>query len=149
MGASFWKYLVAYQDDEAASLHELRMSVCAAGDYSWGDPSGRPRPTTLDDPAWHDEAVWDEGTHSILDIVEVAPAGSDTMDYCQTLVVSSAHAQVVFGTERPTIADIERVGGAHGQAMRQLLPGRAMGRHLVVYTDDVPSHLLFWGYSGD
>jgi hypothetical protein len=93
MGASGWKYLVAYQDDDAAALHELRTSVCAAGDYYWGDRSGRPKPTTLDDPAWDDESVWEEGTRSILDISEVARAGSDTMDYCQTLVVSSEHTR--------------------------------------------------------
>jgi hypothetical protein len=150
MGASGWRYLVEYQDDHAAALAELRATVCAAGDFYWTTyEASPPKPTTLDDPVWQEEDVWEEGTHSILDIDEVAPPDSDGVLYGQTILVSAGHAQIVFGTERPTVADIERVGGPFEASMEQLLPARGIGRHLVVYTDDAPSHLLFWGFSGD
>lgn len=149
MGASHWDYLVAYRDDAAVALTALREAVCASGDYYWTFDGIRPRPSMVDDPAWGDEDVWQEGTHSILDIVEIAPPGSADVAYGETLVVSAEHARIVFGTDRPTAADVERVGGPSGDAMRQLLPARGIGRHLIVYTGDTPSHLLFWGYSGD
>jgi hypothetical protein len=65
-----------------------------------------------------------------------------------TYAVTEKEAQVTFGTTAPTIDDLERWGGVDAPEMQSLLPAQGTGRHLVLHTDDRPSHILFWGRSG-
>jgi len=79
VGASGWDYYVAYNADPLVVLDELHRRVLAEQDYYWGDEEV-PRPGTLAElhrlyEDEENEGLVEEGTHSILDIFQVKPAG--------------------------------------------------------------------------
>jgi hypothetical protein len=78
---------------------------------------------------------------------DAATAMSDL--HAATLAVTEKEARVTFGTVAPTIEDLERWGGVGTPELQSLLPGHGVGRHIVLHTNDQPSHILFWGRTGE
>jgi hypothetical protein len=112
-----------------------------------------PRPTSLADlaVAKRVDEFWEEGTHTILYVERVTRAdGPDEVAAIRPLTATEL-AQV-FGTERPTAADFDRIRapGPSGP-LEDLMGPRWSGRSLVIYADDreSPVEVHFWGYSGD
>ncbi len=65
--------------------------------------------------------------------------------FARTHAVTEKEARVTFGTTAPTLHDLERWGGVGAPEVRSLLPDTGDGRHLVLYHDNQPAHILFWG----
>ncbi|HEY1489128.1 MAG TPA: hypothetical protein VGF84_23685 [Micromonosporaceae bacterium] len=121
MGAVSWDYLVPYQADAAAAIADLHAARLAAGEI----------------------------TRSILDIAEVGDGDPYAGFLGHTYAVTEKEARVTFGTTAPTIEDLERWGGVGAPELQSLIPAQGVGRHLVLHTDDSPSHILFWGCTGE
>ncbi|POX52229.1 hypothetical protein [Streptomyces sp. Ru72] len=158
MGASDWEYVTSYEGTIEKSLEALHARVFQ---QTYGD----------DDTYRSLEELWDdgefmgqEGTHSILDIDRVvhttaAPSPSDVRDYGTLRPL--AHDRLVhhFGTDRPTPGRFEEVlararaalryGPDAGESLLDECRMRWTGVYVVLYTDDEPTHLGIFGYSGD
>ena len=109
-----------------------------------GCPLLRTRPTyaTTDelDAAKDEEEFWEEGTHPILDMVEVAEAGAEAT----VRVLREDEVRALFGTDRPAAADFERFLESEDWHV-----DRWQGRVTTLYQDGEPTALAFWGISGD
>lgn len=149
MGASGWRYVVPYQDDLAAALDALRRQVFADGDFISPAEDGYPEPASVED--LFDECgyfMMTNGTHSVLDVIMVVPAG-DTDDLPGTVrPFTPDETRQVFGTAEPGRGDyspladellISKIG----------LAERGTGRAVTLWEDEVPAEIVFWGYSGD
>ncbi|GGS34692.1 hypothetical protein [Actinokineospora fastidiosa] len=148
MGASGWDYYTDYDPDPRAVLARLHERVLAEGDYYWADDDV-PRPATraeLHSLYEAHEHLAEEGTHSILDIDRIAPAGTRD-DFGTIVALSPERLRAALGTERPTRAQFDAVyrGGAD---LLDDFP-RWSGRCAVLYDDDAPAQIVLWGYSGD
>ena len=143
MGASDWHYVVDYREDAAAAFAELQRTVMAAGDFYRGLGDRHAFTSMADlEAARNTETFWDEGTHSILDMVTVvAPDAQDETAAVRVLRDDEVRAQ--FGTDRPTTADFERF------LATEWYVNRWEGRATVLYRDGQPTGLAFWGISGD
>lgn len=141
MGASGWDYVVGYQEDLRAAFTELQKTVLAEGDYYRGFDDENTY-ATMDElnAAKDDDEFWEEGTHSILDMVEVADSDGEA----RVRVLGGDEVRAVFGTDRPSAADFARLvesGDWHVD--------RWQGRVTTLYQDGAPTALAFWGISGD
>ncbi len=112
MGASGWDYYTGYDEDLDEVLNIVQTRVLAAEQYYWGDEEIE-RPSTvaelrklLNDDDYEDLAA--EGTHSILDIYQVQPAGSPDQ-FGTVIVLSDAEVVDAFGTSKPTRAEFYAV----------------------------------------
>jgi hypothetical protein len=150
VGASCWVFYGDFQKDVASVLTEVQTRVFAQGDYYWpfvGDDifPEQPRPGSVDE-LWQDPTMQELGTHSILDVDEVCdeyeiePAPGSV---CPLQAVDIAD---VFGTVRPTRADFERCDEL---VWKYLTPDRWTAYYQVLYREDAPSEIVFWGCSGD
>ena len=99
MGGSVWRYDVPFERDIRVALRALRDRVFRAGQYL--APTGARKPTSIEDLL---EMSGEIGTHSILDIVDVAP--QPRAGFVSPL--SDAELIDAFGSERPARADVER-----------------------------------------
>jgi hypothetical protein len=154
MGASDWHYVAPYHGNVAASLRELQERVFQERDYSWWDEFGdwEPVPASLDE-LWDRESGWDSGTHSILDIREGIGAGrADSPDF-QIRALAPDKVEALFGTGRPSRADFEAVARDRDHPRYHPFYGavtmRWTGVYVLLYEDDKPTEVGFWGYSGD
>jgi hypothetical protein len=159
MGASGCAYVTRYQGDLASSLSALHRELFDGGETYFREALGAwglPQPGTLQE-LWSEqyyEFLGENGTHSILDLPTMA----------RITPLTSHEAQQTFGTERPTRADWNRVadnnadadadgdggGGASGvSAVSDLVGEMWSGRCVVLFADDVPDEVAFWGASGD
>jgi hypothetical protein len=106
MGASGWSYVTPYSEDPTVWLGRLHREVLASGDYYWGDDEV-PRPSTMEQLSAlfeQDEDLACEGTHTILDIWQVAPPGVRPAgnDIFGTLIsLNEDEVRLMFGTDRP------------------------------------------------
>jgi hypothetical protein len=145
MGASGWRYFVAYQPDLDAALADLRAAAFAEGCYVWPyecyrELGDRPRPRTIEELT-EDELVQEAGTHSILDMEKVVASGEDP-DVGTVEPVSAREAWERIGTQRLT--------RAHVPALDALADRRWFGRCAVLHDDEGrPTEIYFWGCSGD
>ncbi|MEU8179238.1 hypothetical protein AB0B85_22490 [Micromonospora sp. NPDC049044] len=147
MGASGWKYFVAYQPDLDAALDALRDEVFAEGRYWWArgeipsSASDYPnRPATMKE-LFDDESVQESGTHSILDVYRVLDEG-ETPEFGTVEPVSAAEALRHAGTERLTREHVDAIEGLAAQGW--------FGRCAVLHdAQGEPEEIYFWGYSGD
>ena len=150
IGASGWRYLVPYQEDLAAALGALRRQVFVDGDYISPAEEGYPEPASVEDLLLEEYGYFIEtnGTHSILDVIEVVPA-EDTDQLSGTIrPLTSAETQQLFGTTEPSHADYTRLADAllfHKVGLAE----RGTGRAVTLWEDGVPTEIAFWGYSGD
>ncbi len=143
MGASGWDYVVDYRDDVRAAFAELQKTVLAEGDYYRGFDNENTY-GSMDDlqAAKDDEEFWEEGTHSILDMVEVVDSGAED-DVARVRVLREDEVRALFGTDRPTAADFERFQAGEWYVERW------QGHVTTLYQDGQPASLAFWGVSGD
>jgi hypothetical protein len=137
MGASGWTYWVPYREDVDAALQALRRDVFHRGEYYRASPAD---PVALEELL---ERNGESGTHSIIDVAAVAPAA--TMGAVASLPV--AEAAELFGSERPTRADIESNPAGVMRVIEQRGPWA--GTYVVAYRDGAPDELFFFGMSGD
>ena len=155
MGASGWEYVVPYQQDLGAALDSLRREVFAAGEFvkpsSYGDVFDLPEPGSVDDLT-EQEQYWEfmgtSGTHSIIDVLSVIPAGFDRDDFGTIRPLSEAECAELFGAAQPGRTDYESLAGTermHGY----VTGGRWTGRAAVLWENGAPAEIVFWGYSGD
>ena len=103
------------------------------------------------------EDSFEQGTCSILDIERV----SDIPATCATSPLSSDELISIFGTEKPTHEMVEAILIEEGQLDIWEETGfdiyenfwetiyRGHCRHLIVYSEEIPSEIFFVGYSFD
>jgi hypothetical protein len=157
MGASFWSYVVDYDDDVTRAFHALQEDVFAK-------MGGARSIEALRDKAGAD------GTHSILDVVRVVPEVSPpSPDYAQAFAprpdgsvvvmpdliehlrrtigtvfrMSPAEEAALFGDCKPSRAAVDAMG-----TLSIKIP-RGSGRYTVLFEGGQPSALWFVGLSGD
>jgi hypothetical protein len=119
MGASAWDYVVPYQPDLGAALDALRRQVFATGEYvkpgSYGDVFDLPEPSSVDDLTGQ-EQYWEfmgtSGTHSIIDVPHVVPAGFTGKEFGTIRPLSDAECAELFGTTQPSHADYTPLAGS-------------------------------------
>lgn len=155
MGASGWEYVVSYQEDLGAALDALRRQVFASGEYVkpsfYGDVFDLPEPGSVDD-LFEQEQYWEfmgtSGTHSIIDVPEIVPVDFTGGEFGTIRPLSEAESVELFGAARPSHADYARVAGS--ERLDEYVTGdRWTGRAAVLWADDAPAEIVFWGYSGD
>lgn len=158
MGASGWDYVTPYKGTVEKSLEALHTQVFQelyGDDETYGDL----------EELWQDaEFMGEEGTHSILDIDRVvhtttAPSDHNIGDYGTLRPL--AHERIVhhFGTDRPTPGRFEELLAQahsaigcppdHAETLLDECRMRWTGVYVVLYTDDEPTHLGIFGFSGD
>lgn len=158
MGASGWDYVTPYEGSVEESLEALHAQVFQ--EY-YGDDDAYPSLEAL----WEDEEfMGEEGTHTILDIQRVvrttaAPSTRNVEDYGTLRPLAEDRVLHHFGTLRPT-------PGRFGELLAEALSANTLppdpdptlldecrmrwtGVYVVLHTDDKPSHLGIFGYSGD
>ena len=157
MGASEWSYVTPYRRDVEVSLRELQQRVFRDGEYYWfwdQYPGERPlpRPETIDG-IWETETMCETGTHTILDIDQVLtttdpPVRLNTGDYATVRPLAAERVLHHFGTERPTRAQFEVLASGsprHAEFWHELKL-RSAGLYVLLYEQDAPSDVGFWGY---
>ena len=137
MGASAWRYTVAYHPDiEVAYQHACQQAFETGAYFHWWEFSTHeskpdPFPTTI---AALLEAAGEDGTHSILDYSDL---------FVQWRACSAENLRAIFGTTTPASSMIATVL----DDMRNWY--RLDGNYLVGYGDDQPMTITFIGASGD
>ena len=150
MGASGWRYVVPYQEDLAAALDALRRQVFADGDFISPSEDGYPEPASVEDLLLDEYGyfMWTNGTHSILDVIEVVPAEDTDQQPGTVRPFTPDETRQVFGTVEPGHADYDRL--ADDLLFEKIgLPERWTARAVTLWADGKPAQIAFWGYSGD
>jgi len=146
MGGHPWFYYVPYQPNIEAALEDLKQAEFAAGRYnpvvpfpdfpvSADSPRPGPRHATIKAAV---RASMEDGTRSILDMDGV----SDSRDYCKVCRLSEDELLRLYSTTRPTHEMVEELLFLEDAR-------RGQGTYIVLYSDGVPSEILFAGYSFD
>ncbi|MFJ7967246.1 hypothetical protein [Streptomyces sp. NPDC096324] len=157
MGASGWDYVIRYDGDVEVALGTLRARVFQE---EYGDGT---RYRSLRDLYADEEFMGTEGTHTILDIDRVVaadapPTRSGIADYGTLRPLALSRVVHHFGTDRPTVEQYEELAAAaneaasHEEHERSLLGECQMrwtGYYVVLHSDDRPTHLGIFGFSGD
>lgn len=157
MGATDWSYFVPYEAEWSEALAKLQAKTFDEGEYSGpggysGDERHGAKPGTIG--ALRSRTA-EGGTHSILDMVRIVrdprpPRGPSwepdfDMDFFAVVApLPNDDLQRIFGTTKPDHAMIDK----HMKSLHDLR-GRWEGTCIVVYDGDMPSELLFIGFSGD
>jgi hypothetical protein len=118
MGGEPWSYFVPFEASVEAALGKLRRRVFEAGEFRGSEM----------EPATPEEAMenaGDEGTGSILDVVQV----SGSPDFCSVCPLPDAQRTRLFGTEQPTHRMVESSGGLFDDI------GRGQGVYVVVHKE--------------
>ncbi|MEU6342851.1 hypothetical protein ABZ883_18150 [Streptomyces sp. NPDC046977] len=160
MGASGWDYVTSYRGSLQATLTALQGEVFQEL-YGSGEEYG-----SLEELHADEEFMGEEGTHSILDIERVVETkrrlrSPRTDEYGTIRPLAPARLIHHFGTERPTVDQYNDTLARSYEAMATSRPGeedttllgelrtRWTGFCVLLYTDDRPTHVGFFGFSGD
>jgi hypothetical protein len=149
LGASAWDYVVKYHEDPSVALSVAREKAFREGDYvwqydgRWGLPE-RPRPESMDE-LWNERIIQENMTHSVLDMFGVSQAGEE-LQFLHVAPLSPEVTLEVFEAERPSRADYDRAAEAIWDVID---PRRGYGHYVVVYREDTPDEIAFFGISGD
>lgn len=175
MGASNWLYQVSYQENIGQALQDLRNQIFEEGKYykTWDDEldENPPEPQTIEELL---EINGTDGTHSIIDIEQVldrpvsreewqrqndSPYSKWNVNMGVVSPVSSENLVKIFGTDKPTGADLKKViidmanpekaGRRLLDDIEDILPGRYHGIHIILYKDNKHDEIFFCGFSGD
>jgi hypothetical protein len=150
MGASGWEYLVPYQPDLQAALDGLRRQVFDSGDYISPVTWGLTAPESVEALA-QQEYYWqfmgENGTHSIIDVLHVVPYEMGEQEPGTVCAFTDDEYGDYFGSTRPSRADWDRF--RRDPIFDEYVAERWTGRAMVLWADDAPSEIAFWGYSGD
>ena len=157
MGASGWGYVTPYKGSVEATLKALHDEVFQE---LYGEEYG-----SLDELYADEEFMGEEGTHSILDVQRIVettePPQQRVADYFTLRSLPTARLVHHFGTDRPTVQQYEDAMTRAYEALRTrplmdedtTLLGedrmRWTGVYVVLYTDSEPTHVGFFGSSGD
>lgn len=115
-----------------AALDKLKEREFAAGRFRYSEEG----PTSIDEAR---EIADADGTASILDIDAVA----DEPDFGVVVPLSKERLEKLFGTDRPTRADVEQSDGLYDDIER------GQGVCCPVYVNGAPAEICFTGYSYD
>ncbi|MFE5484644.1 hypothetical protein [Streptomyces sp. NPDC056527] len=157
MGASGWDYVTGYDGDVEAALATLQAKVFQE-EFGDGD-----RYRSLEELYEDEEFMGTEGTHTILDIdrivaTDTPPTPSGIADYGTLRPLALSRVTHHFGTDRPSVERYEELVAAareaadHEEYELSLLGERRMrwtGYYIVLHSDDTPTHLGIFGFSGD
>ncbi|MFE9622801.1 hypothetical protein [Streptomyces sp. NPDC006527] len=157
MGASGWDYVTTFDGDVETAVGALKDRVFQE---EYGDGADY---RSLEDLYEDEEFMGNEGTHTILDIDRVVatcdpPAEFRPSDYGTLRPLALSRVTHHFGTDRPTVEQYEELVAAaheatsHEEHVRSLLGECRMrwtGCYVVLYSDDRPTHLGIFGFSGD
>jgi hypothetical protein len=149
VGASGWLYVVPYQEDLSAALDALRRQVFAEGEFRHPDDEGLPVPGSVDDLLLdiYAEFMGGTGTHSVIDVLHLVPAGVRDQDYCTVRPLTADEARQLFGSPAPDRLDFDAVPAM--TLLDTVTAGRWTGRSVVLWADGKPDEIAFWGISGD
>jgi len=128
--------------------------VFASGEYLkpsfYGDVFDLPEPASVED-LLEQEQYWEfmgtSGTHSIIDVPAVVPADAEDAFGAIRPLADAEYAEL-FGVTQPGRADYEPLASSE-RLHDYVTGGRWTGRAAVLWADDAPSEILFWGISGD
>ncbi|MFK4111910.1 hypothetical protein [Streptomyces sp. NPDC002176] len=154
MGASGWDYVTPYRGNVEATLEALHDEVFREL-YGGGEEYGSRAELYADE-----EFMEEEGTHSILDVRRVAgkPGSAKSLTLRPLPAARLVHH---FGTDRPSVRQYE---DAMARAHEVLESGRPadegttlLGEHrtswtgvyVVLHAEGRPTHVGFFGSSGD
>ncbi|WP_327178157.1 hypothetical protein OG599_24705 [Streptomyces sp. NBC_01335] len=157
MGASGWDYVTRYDGDVEAALRTLQARVFQE---EYGDGA---RFRSLQDLYADEEFMGEEGTHTILDIdrvvaTEAPPTQFAVADHGTLRPLALSRVVCHFGADRPTVEQYEELiaaaneAASHEEYKRSLLGECRMrwtGYYIVLHSDDRPTHLGIFGFSGD
>lgn len=154
MGASPWEYITPYAGSVEASLKALHAQIF---NQKYGDASTF---QSLAELHADEDFMGEVGTHSILDIQRVVhttdtPDRYKDEDYNTLRPLAPDRLAHYFGTDHPTVRQYEEQLAAAHQAHRfevSLLEECRMrwtGIYIILHTDDQPTHVGIFGYSGD
>ncbi|MFJ4845193.1 MULTISPECIES: hypothetical protein [unclassified Streptomyces] len=160
MGASGWDYVTAYRGSLRATLTALHGEVFQEL-YGGGEEYG-----SLQELYADEEFMGEEGTHSILDIERVVETkrrrrNPRSPEHGTIRPLAPAPLMHHFGTERPTVDQFNDALARSYEAMDTRRPGeedttllgelraRWTGFCVLLHTDDRPTHVGFFGFSGD
>ncbi|WP_222722293.1 hypothetical protein [Actinomadura alba] len=142
-----------YQEDVSAALKMAQEKAFREGDYYWpydgrfGLPE-RPRPDSEDD-LWEDEVVQETLTHSVLDMFGLSRIGWEP-EVLHAAPLTPEITREVFGSEWPTRADYDRASDVMWDIVaRDRGYGNGYGSYVVLYRDDAPDEIAFFGITGD
>jgi hypothetical protein len=153
MGAHPYWYFVPFEADVDAALQKLRVREFQAGRYNPVTPFPRfpvdasapaiaPQHGSIDGVL---EAAHEDGTRSILDIMQVSPTPFDGSQMPHFTAFPLADSEIVdlFGTPHPTrkAAETSRSIWDHIQ--------RGSAIYTTIFADDRPDEIFFAGYSFD
>jgi hypothetical protein len=153
MGAHPYWYFVPYEADFDAALQKLRLREFQAGRYNPVTPF-QTFPVDLSAPtpgAMHDsidqvmEASAEDGSRSILDIAQVAPAPFDGsgMPFFTAFPLDPSDMEDLFGTSKPTREQVQT-----NQRMWDRIE-RGSAVYTVIFDRGEPHEIFFGGYSFD
>ena len=167
MGAEFYGYYVPYQEDKNKALQELRIREFEAGRYRaalaehnafpqydpdrspfMDDAANEPAPGKIHDSieeALEDEWAEEEGTASILDLLEV----SDIKDLSIAHLPTKEELIKSFTTDKPNREQLEKGVWIYSDYLADIIGVRGIGFCITVYDNESPSELFFGGWSID
>jgi hypothetical protein len=159
MGASGWNYVTPYRGSVEATLEALHDEVFQQL-YGDGEEYG-----SLQELYADEEFMGEEGTHSILDVYRIVettePPKGHRNDYFAVRPLAPDRLVHHFGTDRPTVQQYEDAMAHAYDAMRTRHPMKAdttllsedrmrwTGVYVILHTDGEPTHVAFFGSSGD
>ncbi|SEG88536.1 hypothetical protein SAMN05216223_11986 [Actinacidiphila yanglinensis] len=157
MGASGWDYVTPYRGSVEATLEALHEEVFQER-YGDGEEYAS-REELYED----EEFMGEEGTHSILDVrwTTGSTVPDQEADYFTVRPLTNARLVHHFGTDRPTVEQYQDAMARAHEAMRTRNPMeedttllgedrmRWTGVYVVLHTEGQPSHVGFFGSSGD
>lgn len=132
MGAEPWQYFVPHEANLQAALEKLKEREFAAGRFRYSEEG----PTSIDEARDIADA---DGTASILDIDAVG----DAPDFGVVVPLSKDRMEELFGTDRPSRADVEQSDELYDDIER------GQGVCCPVYANGAPVEICFTGYSYD
>ncbi|MFC8723363.1 hypothetical protein [Kitasatospora sp. NPDC057198] len=136
MGASGWNYVTPWLGSPQRSLDALHREVFTAEE--WDEEYA-----SLEELRSDGEFMGTRGTHSVLDLTG---AGDGARDDIRPLPPQRLLER--FGTERPTVEQYA-LAAAGSPGLHAELHGRWTGRYVLLHTDGEPTHVGFFGVSGD
>ncbi len=154
MGASGWQYVTKYQQNVQGAFAAVCQESLRSGEWREALESWTPQ-AVLDEiesglsmlgpkADWHERAsllrgMLEDGTHTILDIIEVG----STQDFGIIRVATAQEVRDVYGTETPTQDDVDmRSNGFEYERWTGIA-------HKIYDASGTPTHWWFEGYSGD
>ena len=161
MGADPYCYYIDYEEDKNSALQKLRQREFDAGRYfpimdKWDIPYALDNLSLPVAPApgkrhefinevFEDEDTLEEGTYSILDLIEI----SYELKRGAAYVLMKEELIEYLGTDKPTREIIEDKIEDYYDYLVEVFTIRGVGVCITVYKDDVPTGLYFGGHTYD